>query len=306
MQKRKNIRLAALLTALVIITIGTWYFLQQEEYVISDPALFAVKDVSQIDSVVLVKNEDTILLSYRNNEWRLNNEYAVDEQNLTVLFAILNQVRAKRPIAAAEAGKIDSLFTQQGVEVKFFEGNNQVSNFQVAGIEDRGLSYFKNGDQAFLVNIPGYRSYLAALFLMDPMEWRNRLIFDDVSWQNLEKVEVNFPNREDFTIRPEGNYFTIEGIAATDSLKLLDYLDKVSLLMAEQYVKSNELKTDSLLNMPSFLHLAVTDIRNKPYDLNIYRTVGEGYIAVKDSTDWMLINERDIQPLLKEKEYFKK
>ncbi|MGK7391600.1 MAG: DUF4340 domain-containing protein [Candidatus Cyclobacteriaceae bacterium M2_1C_046] len=307
MQKRKNIRLMAVLAVLIIITAGTWYLLQTEDKSITEPDLFAMENVSEIDSVVLEQQDDTIILNYRNGDWQLNQIYQADPQRLTVLFAILNQVRAKRPVAEAEEEKIDSLFSQSGVNVKFYEGDKEVNNFTVAGIEQGGVTFFKKDDEAFLVNIPGYRSYLAALFKLEPPEWRDKLIFDEVSWSNLEKVEVNYPDKEDFTIRPEGGYFEVEGLAATDSIKLLDYLDRVSLLAADKFINKQNVNTDSVLNQPPVLHIAISDIRNRPFDLQIYNYKNTlDFIAVKDSVDWMLLKRQKVQPLLKEKEFFAK
>lgn len=308
MQKRKNIQLLSVLAVLIIITIGTWYLLQREEYTISEPDLFAMEDVSEIDSVVLQQKEDTIILNFQNGEWKLNQKYQADPQRLTVLFAILNQVRAKRPVAEAEEEKIDSLLRQQGVNVTFYERDKQVNEFTVTGVEERGVTYFKKNEDIYLVNIPGYRSYLAALFMLEPFEWRNKLIFEDVSWSNLERVEVNYPDKEDFTIRPEEGYFKVEGLAATDSIKLLDYLDKVSLLTADKFIKKDKLNTDSILNQQPIINIAISDIRNRPFDLQVYdyKARDQDFLAVKDSMDWMLIRKEKIQPLLRKKDFFMK
>lgn len=306
MQKRKNLQLIIILSVLIVLTLATWFLLQQEELTVTDPAIFSVEDVSRIDSVGIKKNDHDITIHYKNGEWVINNKYEADEQKITILFAVMNQVRAKRPVGEKESEKIDSLFNAEGVKVTLYEGSEKVQEFEVAGVEERGVSYFRTGKETYLVNIPGYRSYLASLFLMEPQQWRSKLIFNDVSWGNLERVEIRFPEKDGFVIKPEENYFKVEGISSTDSLKLLEYLDRVSLLTADDFIDIDNLNKDSILNQKPIITIAISDIRNRPFDLNIYRSdkYNKDFIAVKDSTDWMLVNKNKINPLLREKRYF--
>lgn len=266
-----------------------------------------MKDVSQIDSVAIIK-DDTITLHYNNNDWLLNNKYNADSRKLTVLFAVLNQVRAKRPVARAEQEQVDSLFRSSGSKVRFFENDELVKQFTVAGLEANGISYFRHNEEAYVVNIPGYRSYLASIFQMGISGWRDKLIFDEVSWNNLEQVEIAFPagGRTGFSITPENNFFGIEGIVATDSLRLLDFIDKVSVLMADDFLEKNEVP-DSLKEEDPLIAIAITDIRNRPFRLDIF-PAPEGYnhLALKDSSDWLRLSSQKVEPLLKDRQFFLK
>jgi hypothetical protein len=310
MQKKKNIRLLIILSGMIIVTVATYFLLQRDKsFKVSDPGLFAMDDVSQIDSVAFIENNRVKTLHYKNNDWLINDEYIADSRRLTVLFAVLNQVRAKRPVARAEQERIDSLLSSSGTKVQFFENEELVKEFTVAGLETKGVTYFRNDEETYVVNIPGYRSYLAAIFQMSISDWRDKLIFDEVSWNNLEKVEVNFPSdeRNGFSISAANNYFGVEGIAATDSLKLLNYIDGVSLLMADEYLERTEVP-DSLKEEDPLIVIAVTDIRNRPFRLAVYPAASEGYshFALKDSTDWLRLSSQKVEPLIKGQRYFLK
>lgn len=308
MQKKKNIRLLIILAGMIVITAATYFLLQTDDnFKVSDSALFAMEDVSKIDSVSFVEDNRTTTLHYNNNDWLINGEYKADPSKLTVLFAILNQVRAKRPVARAEQESIDSLFRASGTEVQFFENDELVKEFSVMGLETKGLTYFRHREETYLVNIPGYRSYLAAIFQMNISDWRDKLIFDEVSWNNLEKVEINFPsgNRKGFSIKPDKNYFNVQGLAATDSLKLLNYIDAISVLMADGYMEKEEV-SDTLIQLEPLIDIAITDIRNRPFTLTIYPEVTDGYhhIALKDSSDWLKLSTRKVEPLIKDRQFF--
>lgn len=293
---------------MIIITAATYFLLERDNiFKVSDSGLFAMDDVSRIDSVVFIENDTIKTLHYRNNDWLINGEFIADPRKLTVLFAVLNQVRAKRPVARAEHERIDSLFTSSGTKVQFFENKELVKEFTVAGQERSGITYFGKDEEVYIVNIPGYRSYLAAIFQMSISDWRDKLIFDEVSWNNLEKVEVDFPSdeRKDFSITAENNYFKVEGISATDSLKLLNYIDAVSVLMADEYLNEREVP-DSVKKEDPLMVIAITDIRDRPFRLIIYPAASEGYnhVALKDSSDWLRLSSQKVEPLIKDRQFF--
>lgn len=304
MQKIKNIRLLIILGALVVMTIATYFLLNRKRghQLIDDALMFSMVDVSEIDSVSIYGESDTTRLHFNHGEWIVNDEFSADPQKLTVLFAILNQVRAKRTVADAVKEQVDSIFNTSGRKVEFYEGSSLVKEFFVAGHPESGTSYFRKGDKSYIVTIPGYRSYLSALFLMRDSGWRGKLIFEEVSWNNLEKVEINYPEKPGFSIVPSENFYTIQGQQVSDSLKILDYLDRVSLLMADNFLEGDEVEAPDTLPL---IKIAVSDIRKRPFELSVFPAKNNSYhLALKDSVYWLHISKDKIEPLVKDRSYF--
>ena len=169
----------------------------------------------------------------------VNDAYAADPEKIKILFAAVNRAVPKRRFREL-SDSIASSFQKEGVTVKFFEGTKLIRSFQAAGNQSKHETYFRDVDapEFFQMTIPGYRTYLFTLFDTTPEIWRELRIFD-FNWRNFSGMEVLFSARpdENFEVALEDGFFVVKDLKATDTTRLNSYLDAVSLLKADSFIK---------------------------------------------------------------------
>ncbi|MEO0554414.1 MAG: hypothetical protein AAF149_14500 [Bacteroidota bacterium] len=304
-QRKKNIRLIlvwlvlVLVTALVLLTRGD----RNRINVARD--LFAVEDVSKVDQVVITTPDQENDLRFLNGIWTLNNKYKADPQRVTVLFAILKQNKIRRKAASRKIASLDSAKQGGGISVKFLSTGRVVKGFDIIDLD--GLTYFNDGGESYVVEIPGYRVDLGGIFKLDEGGWRNPLVFD-LNWANLQEVNMIFPERpkDQFDVVYRRRYYTIKQLETADSTKLTDFLDNVSLLYVNDYLDKDELANYKIDIRSPKASIIVSDVGGNKHSLTIYNEQ-EGSNTVLgeiDSTDYALFDFNMIRKALRPKQYF--
>ncbi len=309
MQKKKNIRLLVVLGVVLILTMVTYWLDRPANELDVNKELFSLSDPVNINKVALKSSANLVTLSFENGEWRVNDQYEADPQRINVLFAILKQVKVRRQTAKNQQTALDSLFSSKGSEVSFYEGETIVKQFEVVGDPGKSLTYMADAitNDKYLVEIPGYRSYLAGLFELDESGWRNPLVFN-LNWANLQDVRVNYYEQagDNFEIVFEDRDYTVAGINEVDSLRLTDFLDDVSLLYVDDYLTKEEIRQyNGLLEKP-FATIGIKDIGNNDYSITIFSKVQKSKYLVKiDSLDYGLLEEKLLKKVMRPRSYFK-
>ncbi|MEM9858553.1 MAG: DUF4340 domain-containing protein [Bacteroidota bacterium] len=305
-QPKKNIILAVTWIVLVLATILAANLQQDDNRIDVAKDIFSVNDVAAIDKVTLTGVAEKNTLSFANGTWMLNATYKADPQRVTVLFAILKQNKIRRKAANSLAEKLDSLLATDGISVRFMTGNQLTKAFIVVGFD--GLTYFNDGKESYVVEIPGYRVDLAGIFKLNEGGWRNPLVFD-INWANLQKVEMIFPERpnEQFEVVYKRRYYTINDMLEVDSTKLTNFLDDVSLLYANDYLKKNDLKSYRSDTLNPKATIVISDVGNNQHSLTIYNELPESdlVLGLIDSTDYATFDFNMIRKVLRPKKYFK-
>jgi hypothetical protein len=309
MQKKKNIKLLVVLGILIVITLVTFLIDRPANELDVDKDIFSLPNPVNINKVLLKSAVSEVSLKFENGRWFVNDRYEADPQRISVLFAILKQVKVRRKAAKNQKAKLDSLFAVKGTEVTFYEGDAVAKQFVVAGDQSQSLTYLGDAilSDKFLVEIPGYRSYLAGLFELDESGWRNPLVFN-LNWANLQGVKVNYFGKEDnnFDIIFDDRSYKIKGLSQADSLRLTDFLDDVSLLYVNDYLIKDEIdKYKDVISKPQAT-ISIHDIGNNDYAITIFDKVEKGNYLVKiDTADYALIEENQIKRVMRPKAYFK-
>jgi hypothetical protein len=137
--------------------------------------------------------------------------------------------------------------------------------------------------------------------------WRDKYVFG-FNWENFRSLEAIFPGRsaENFTVAMTRNFFGIQGMPEADTAKLNNFLDDVSLLTVEEYLREPEL-SDSLQRRQPQLEIRVTDVGNRTYRLRMFDfgPRQEIYGLIQDS-QVALFHRRKFAALLKPASFFRK
>lgn len=301
MQEKRNKGLFGLFLLLVTTTVVLVYTQQRSEEKFDQKDIFKVEDLKAIDKVELRSGKDTISLSFSGNRWMVNGSEPADRDMVDVLFATLLQAEAKRPVAESKNDSLAQHLQQSGVTVNLFEEGALVKRFVAGGNGSKSEAYFVNDvAQAYVMQIPGYRVYVSGVFELTESEWRDKYVFA-FNWTNFKNLRVEFSNKsaDNFEIKMLNDYFGIEGMP-TDTTRLNDFLDAVSLLTVDQYVSA-----DSLRHQTPVFTITVNDIADRQYKLAVYGISDKGktvcYLNEKQAA-W--IDNRKLARLIRNRDFF--
>lgn len=310
MEQRRNIRLLISLVVLTIVTVIVFFAFDTDHNIVTDKTLFRVEDFTVIDKVVLTTNQKSIELKFDGGRWKVNDQLA-DRSMIDVLFAALQQAEPKRPVAASLRDSVNAMLEANGTTVQLYEGENLQKQFIAGGNMAKTEAYFKSIDDAtaYVMAIPGYRVYTSGIFEMEEHGWKDRYIFN-FNWRNFKSLKASYPTTpaNNFEVALGEAYFEIMGMPSADTTKLNDFLDAVSLLEVDQYVKASDVEGyDSLVAGQPDLQIEVSDISGKHYVLALYRLPDQPHmVGVLNGVTPALIDQRKVAGLFRERNWFLK
>jgi len=308
-QEKRNKALVASLGGLLLLALVLFFYQSDRQEV--DKNIFKVSDLSLVDRVVLSSDGGEIELSFTGSKWLVNQNQQADEQLITVLFATLQQAEPKRQVANSLKDSISAMLVKKGVQVDLFQGDDLVKRFYAGGNTAKTEAYFMDDQLGpYVMTIPGYRVYVSGIFEVDTRGWRDKRIFN-FNWRNFKKLEAEFskqPN-QNFTIEDKGPGFELVNSPPSDTTKLNDYLDAVSLLVAKQYLPSgHEPLYDSLLQTSPLATIRVYDLGDHALILELFPPLDRDpdVLGRLNGTDSVLFGREQVIPILKKRDYFKK
>ncbi len=275
-----------------------------------DKNLFKVAEQTKIDRVVLKKADEEIELKYNGSKWMINNSFEADRQLIQVFFATLLQAEPRRPVALKLMDSVHQQIINKGIDVMLYEGELLVKNFKVAGNDRKTETFYElaGTSSPYLVTIPGYRVYVAAIFELTSLDWRDKRIFN-FNWQNFKRLTATIRDsgKESFAISFQDKFFGLEDNPKADTTKLNDYLDAVSLVQVKQYLpKGESVRYDSLLATTPYYSIEISDIANRSYRLDLYQPTkhDEAILGKMGDGQAVLIGREDFIRLDRKKSHF--
>lgn len=306
MQKRKNIQLLISLSVMILLIIVLFVFNNSKNSSEVDKAIFQITSLEKIDRVVLQSAKEKIELKFNGSKWLVNGAHEADRQMITVLFAALKQVEAKRKVASNIQDSVKNEINKNGIKVSCFEGDALSKEFWSEGNKQKSETYFQLSDGVpYLVTIPGYRVYVASVFEVPANDWRDKQVFN-FNWQNIKSLEVSFPTdtKQSFNASFIGRFFSIEGIA-TDTTKLDRFMDALFQLRAEKILDSTEVRNyQSSLEQTPLMKIKINDIANQSYPLTIYPIEKGNDVIVGRVNEVILLNPMAIREIFRKRNYF--
>lgn len=307
-QRRKNIRLLILLGVLLVVTLVLILFTGRDRDALDVPRdLFAYGATETIDMAVI----GTDTLRYNGSYWTVNGKYKADPQRVEVFFAIARQIQVRRQASRVQVDSLNRTLEQQGIPVRLFASGSMVREYLVWGDPSRGMTWLRDpdGEMPYLAEIPGYRSYLGGIFTLDENGWRYPIVLD-INWQNLQGVTVTYPGKEaaSFEVAYSDGFYGVTGMAETDSSRLTDFLDNLSLLYVNDYLNPAEIDQYDSLFRDQEAHIVVEDVGRNQHVVDVFGKVpGRDEILVRiDSADVGLSDYGKMKTLLKPRQFFRK
>ncbi|HEY9045433.1 MAG TPA: DUF4340 domain-containing protein [Ohtaekwangia sp.] len=306
MQEKKNKRLLLTLIALLLVTGGIYWYGKRNTSFQVDKDTFHYADLKSVNEIILESPAGKVDLKFMGSAWRVNNTYNADRAMVEVLFATLLKAEPKRPVAISLQDSVGKAVEKNGVKVSLLVGSNVVEQFYAGGNDRKTQAFFrKAGETPYIMTIPGYRVYVSGIFELPENGWRDKYVFG-FNWRNFKNLEANFPASptDNFLVQMDDNFFGVTGIES-DTAKLNNYLDAVSLLTVDEYVTTTP-ELDSLGKTKPVMTLTIRDIGDHEYSLRIFPPIKKQKYFVQSGDAWAVLQENKIRGLLRPKRYFGK
>ncbi len=310
MQEKKNRQLLISFIGLTLLCICFYFLGNTNNQIEIDTSLFKLKEEANINRVVLESPTGKVTLDFNGTRWSVNNNYEADRQLIRLLFATLEKAEPKRPVANSQLNSVDSIISKNGVKVNLYEDENLIQSFRAGGNVQKTEAYFQEsiGQPSYVMTIPGYRLYVSYILELDENGWHDKRIFN-FNWRNFKSLNMIVPGdpTQNFEVSFKDQFFGITGIAEVDTTKLNDYLDAVSLLSTEQFIKPGFSGVyDSLLRTNASFRIEVKDIADKTYSLELFAPIkNDPNILGKLDEDYPVIFGRNnILPIARKRGYF--
>lgn len=309
MQRKKNIRLSISLVTLLLCIVLFFVFTNSKNNSLVDKGMFQLSNLETIDRFILESTKEKIELKFDGSTWQVDGRPA-DRQLITVFFATLKQTEAKREVATVLQDSLQKEIISHGIKISCFEGSHLAKEFWTIGNAQKTETYFQlKGGKPYLVTIPGYRVYVASIFELATIDWRDKLVFN-FNWQNIKDLQVTFANdgKQNFRASYQNKFFGIEGIASTDTTKLNNFMDALLQLRAERILSKAQAKPhDTLLAHKPIMEISIHDIANRDYTLKIFSTEkGKDFLVGKTNEDVVLLNPFSLKEVFRKRDFFVK
>jgi hypothetical protein len=305
-EKRNKMLLISLSVLLALIAFFSWQGRTNDQTDV-DKSVFNLEDYKTIDKVILESPKGKQELAFNGTRWKLNGAFDADRNMVSVLFATLEQAKAKRKISASRIDSLHSQLVNNGVKVSLFAGQSLQQEFYASGNDTKTQAYFYDPilRQAYVMEIPGYRVYVSGIFELDENGLRDKYVFN-FNWRNFTGLEVKFPNKpsENFKVSVSKQFFGIDGMEA-DTAKLNTFLDNVSLLTVDRFI-DDVTGRDSIARSKPEMEVVVRDVANREYQLLILAGGKGEVLGLVPENQLAYFNIRKIQAIVRPRSFFKK
>ncbi|MDH5381833.1 MAG: hypothetical protein OEW75_13325 [Cyclobacteriaceae bacterium] len=307
-QKKKNGKLLIIaFILLAVVFVNAFLIKSNTDSSGIDRDLFKVIQTENINRVDAEREGVINTIEYSAGKWSLDGQHNANPLNIRLLFATVREISIRREITNADQKEaILEKMETEGKKMTFYANDIPVSSFQVWGDESNSTTFIKktqDNEHVYLMEIPGYRAYIYGLLAISDPEWRHPVILNEMNWRNLSAIEVDFNNdpSSSFQIVTADSFYKIEGIAETDTSKLTSYIDYISLLEVDRYLK-NDVPPDTSNLVVTF---KIKDVGNNAMILKFWvREDKNSLTGTVNNRNWFIIDRKKTESLLRNRNYF--
>jgi hypothetical protein len=239
-QQRKNILLLVSLVVLVVLcVVAANYNPYKKTSSITQKDVFAIANPAERLTKVVINGPDVSnTLELKNAAWSVNNKYKLDPAMQQVLMALLERVEVQREISGDLKKEIIQIAADTGIQVQIYADKQQLRDFKVVGNPSQIASYFVNNDKVYQMQLPGYESYVAGMFEVKTLDWRDRTIFNG-TWQDIVSLTLECPDGDSLIFKYDKGLIKLQNRANTDSVKVMDYIETYNYFFVDQFLPEN-------------------------------------------------------------------
>lgn len=222
-----------LVAILFLLAIGYYIFTQTQSV---EDNIFHVEnsaDIARIEMEKIVKGESasTLLLERKGDDWTVDGQYPVLTPKIANFLKTLTQIRVKEPIEKGGQETALTLLKKNHTRVKVLDAEGEILVEYLVGPTDNAhhsnIMMVQGATQAYLVSKPGMEGYVSIYYTTDPIEWRDRAIFD-MQGADVKRIQIDYldPNAIGFDLRRDGDGspWMVEEAVMAEPSRTEDYL----------------------------------------------------------------------------------
>mgnify|MGYP000097273297 CR=1 FL=1 len=311
-QKKKNMRLLIVLAFLVLVSLALKFFPSNQKTTIENYAEFQIEDTAAVNKITIKSDQLDNVLLRTDSGWVINGSHKADENIMMVLLSVMKKVEIVRSVGTTQEHDISEQLDNEGILAQFYEGSELVQSFTAGANENQTMSIFQSkDDEYYVVQIPGYESFITGIFQISAIDWRNRLLVSvGPTTLNAMGIEYFQEPEESYEIEIEGNFPSIDGIENLDTLALMDYLDQFQYFQADQFIEPHsEPVYDSLSATQPWVKFTFDNfnLTGGPSITFFPQIKGDAFIlGITRENQWALFSYNRISAIFKKKSAFDK
>jgi hypothetical protein len=309
MQKKRNIRLIAILSLVIAAIFILQYNTRSTSNLGVEKSIFQLHDQQEITDVYLKNNSLENHFKYQRGRWMLNDTLLLDQSMRDVFFSVLSKVEIRKPVVESLNDSLVNYLRSFGTHTIITFGNDIIKDYWVGGNREQEVTWMMADEVQipFQVHIPGYQSYLAGIFSVPANDWRSRFIFN-LNFALLKRIKISYPDKTELQLNYANSFFSIPGLDA-DSTKVANFLDNLAFLQADQFLAEDETKVqfDSLLeNNLVMATIRLEEVSGDESSITFYQKLAsEQFVLAKtDDGTHCIFNYERIKGLFKTRKDF--
>jgi len=261
---------------------------------------FAVRDTTSITRIFLAdKNNNTVKIERSaNGTWLVNDRFEANPPMIQMMLKTLAQIDIKSPVAKSARNNVIRRLAAKSVKVEIYQHMYRIDLFDMIKLlphEKLSRTYYvgdatqnNNGtfmlmegcEDPYIVNIPGFRGFVASRYSALEADWRSHNIFR-FRVPEISSVLVKFnekPTNSFFIQNRNNQRFELatltdnQPVAGYDTMKVVEYLSKFRNLNFESLLDDmNQSRHDSLLAATPTYEIKLVDKSGTTHTLKAWK-----------------------------------
>jgi len=283
--KKQNILIIAL-TIVAILSYLTYSLMSKSGNSVETELIdFAIKDVTQVDKIIISGDTDNeFILTKNGTKWNSNKTPCIQQQNVDFILEAFTKIEFKGYLPENASKHQIKMMSAKHIKVQIFENGEWSKTWYIGPSSQDHYGQimmldskeFGMSDKPVIMSIKGVKGIIEPRFYSDFRKWACTAIFE-LDPQKIKKVDVSYvqePTRSFKVINNNNNYEVFQQntkiTASTPMiLKYIQNYKKIHFNMPNYSL--NIKQVDSLNRTTPFCYLTVTEIDGKSTRLKLHR-----------------------------------
>ena len=287
---------------------------------------FIVKDVSDVSSVVIKKNNQSITIKKNEDSdiWYINDTYEAEKKAVKKLIQAMTEVKINKPVSKEKIDSIKNIIRNSGKSILVYDDKNKkIKEWHIAEFDQSAegtyiLSDFE--ELPYIISIPGLEKDLNQRYNLHPFYWINPEIFSykpheikEIEIQYSDNSKTSFKIEIDKQIAKIFSFSKNEYENNIDQSKVGSYLSYFMNVKFSSFNVLNKEESDSIKNEKASFTIIVKDHYNRTKTVELHRIKSKintdkydfnNLYAIINQEDIVIVKYFDIDLILKDISYF--
>ena len=243
--------------------------------------------------------------------WWINQGHHADPYARETLWNTLAEARTQRELSPQERQEILTKVKEHGHRVTV-TAEAGARAFEVYGDAPSGVSYvrFSEETRVYVLTLPGYARYVAGIFSLTALQWRDRLFFDYAPG-SMKEIILSYPEGPEglrIVFGKEGPTLLHKQAMSVDPERVRQYVGHFSSFYINEYIRPGQLALyDSILSHHRpFAVLELVDKQGKKRRTDVYANESEPFYLLQGESLSLCEKKRWRRFLAKRKDFAKR